>query len=221
MHVIKNQIETVLVDGISVAVERQGINNCMVNLTQMANPFGKGKQPANWLRLDETKEYLEVAKRLIMCRSSDMRNGVDKIIFTRQGGTPENQGTWCTDYRIAMRFAQWLSSEFAWKVDDLLMRIANGERIVSESGFFNLGGKQWVGCEAYCAMFGRSMHSFYALQGNYPREYTFWEGKWYMSRDLFNMKEAQNRFEVRRTTMRTKNDRQMQIPFVELNAQED
>lgn len=44
----------------------------------MAKPFGKGKQPANWLRLDETKEYLEVAKRLIMCRSSDMRNGVTK-----------------------------------------------------------------------------------------------------------------------------------------------
>ncbi len=220
MNIIKNKIETVLVDGISVAVERQGINNCMVNLTQMAKPFGNSKKPANWLRLDETKKYLEVAKRLIVNQYSDMRTAPD-VIIVRNGGAENEHGTWCTDYRIAMRFAQWLSSEFAWKVDDLLMRIANGERIVSESGFFNLGGKQWVGCEAYCAMFGKSMHSFYGLLGNYPREFTFWEGKWYMSRDLFNMKEAQNRFEVRRTTMRTKNDRQMQIPFVELNAQED
>ena len=223
---IKNQIETVLVDGISVAVERQGINNCMVNLTQMAKPFGKGKKPANWLRIDETKEYLECLSQVLdNQRCADMRNidsqEVSELIVVRQGNPLREQGTWCTDYRIAMRFAQWLSPKFSIMVDDLLMRIANGERIVSESGFFNLGGKQWVGCEAYCAMFGKSMHSFYGLQGNYPREFTFWEGKWYMSRDLFNMKEAQNRFEVRRTTMRTKNDRQMQIPFVELNAQED
>ena len=29
------------------------------------------------------------------------------LVIVIQGGTPEEQGTWCTDYRIAMRFAQW------------------------------------------------------------------------------------------------------------------
>ena len=90
MTVIKNQIETVLVDGISVAVERQGINNCMVNLTQMAKPFGKGKKPANWLRLDETKEYLECLSQVLdNQRCADMRNidsqEVSELIVVRQG----------------------------------------------------------------------------------------------------------------------------------------
>lgn len=88
MNIIKNKIETVLVDGISVAVERQGINNCMVNLTQMAKPFGKGKQPANWLRLDETKEYLECLSQVLdNQRYADMRNGdnqaVSKLVIIR------------------------------------------------------------------------------------------------------------------------------------------
>ena len=210
-----------MIDGNSVAIERHGVGNCMVNLTMMAKPFGPGKKPANWLRLDTTKEYLEVAKRLVFSQVSDVRTAPE-LIIVRNGGADNEHGTWCTDYRIAMRFAQWLSSEFAWKVDELLVRIANGERIVSETGFFSLGGKQWVGCTEYCSTFGKSIHSFYGLLGNYPKEFAFWGGVWYMSRDLFNMKDVQSRYESRRTAMRTNNDRhQLAIPFVELNTKED
>lgn len=34
------------------------------------------------------------------------------LLIVKQGGTPEEQGTWCADYRIAMRFAQWLDIVF-------------------------------------------------------------------------------------------------------------
>lgn len=220
----KNLIETVQIDGKILAIERQGNNNCWVNLTQMANPFDK--KPSDWLRAKSTQEYLEVAGTMIS-RFADSRNGqngsTDKdLIIVRQGGTPEEQGTWCTDYRIAMRFAQWLDAEFAWKVDDLLVRIASGERIVSDKGFFNLGGKQWISCTAYCSIFKKSIHSFYGLLGNYPREFTFWDGSWYMSRDLFKMKETQAHFEASRLTLRAQNNRrQMTLPFAEPNDMED
>lgn len=160
----------------------------------------------------------------MICRSGNIRKSdsnifetQSEVIVVRKGNSSEfEQGTWCTDYRIAMRFAQWLNAEFAWMVDDLLVRIASGERIVSDSGFFSLGGKQWISCSAYCNIFKKSIHSFYGLLGNYPREFTFWDGAWYMSRDLFNMKEVQARFESRRLTLRAQNDRrQLEIPFQE------
>lgn len=160
----------------------------------------------------------------MICRSGNIRKSdsnifetQSEVIVVRKGNSSEfEQGTWCTDYRIAMRFAQWLNAEFAWMVDDLLVRIASGERIVSDSGFFSLGGKQWISSSAYCNIFKKSIHSFYGLLGNYPREFTFWDGAWYMSRDLFNMKEVQARFESRRLTLRAQNDRrQLEIPFQE------
>ena len=48
------------------------------------------------------------------------------LLRVKQGG--ENQGTWCTDYRIAMRFAQWLSPEFSIQVDQLLVDLMLGGR---------------------------------------------------------------------------------------------
>ena len=48
----------------------------------------------------------------------DKNRNVDSLIVTKQGGNVAEieQGTWATDYRIAMRFAQWLSPEFSLKV---------------------------------------------------------------------------------------------------------
>ena len=54
----KNLIEILHIEGNEVAVSRQGINNCMVNLTQMAKPYGPNKAPDRWLRSTEAKEFL-------------------------------------------------------------------------------------------------------------------------------------------------------------------
>ena len=56
MNSNKNLIEILNIEGNEVAVSRQGINNCMVNLTQMAKPYGKKLN--DWLRLKTTQEYL-------------------------------------------------------------------------------------------------------------------------------------------------------------------
>lgn len=228
----KNLIELVQVDGKELAIERQS-ENCWVNLTEMAKPFGK--QPIHWLRLKETQEYLNVLAEELLERtansqftsdqSANLQFTSDNLIIVRKGNTSKyEQGTWCTDYRIAMRFAQWLDARFSVKVDTLLVRIANGELIVNDSSLFRLGGEQWVSCNDYCKAFGKSMHSFYGLIGNYPQSFCNWKGQWYMSRQLFGMKEIQARFEDRRTELRSQGDKRqlsIQFPEVEPNEKED
>ncbi len=231
MNVNKNLIELVQVDGKELAIERQS-ENCWVNLTEMAKPFGKN--PYHWLRSQDAKVYLEALADDInnqMAKSpfasdqtANLQFTPEDLIIIRKGGRKGEAGTWCTDYRIAMRFAQWLDARFSVKVDTLLVRIANGELIVNDSSLFRLGGEQWVSCTDYCKAFGKSMHSFYGLIGNYPQSFCNWKGQWYMSRQLFGMKEIQARFEDRRQELRSQGDKRqlsIQFPEVEPNGKED
>lgn len=96
--------------------------NARINMTQMAKPFGRSKQPAHWLRTKKTKDYLQA---LAVKRKITMAD----LVEVRQGGIPEEQGTWCNDYRIALRFAQWLSAEFSVACEDALLRIMSGRQL--------------------------------------------------------------------------------------------
>lgn len=143
----KNLIEILNIEGNEVAVSRQGINNCMVNLTQMAKPYGKGKQVSNWLRRRETIEYLQY-------RSSKMRNThrlpdivntnaeyygdshntFDETyggqIIVRKGNSSKfEQGTWCTDFHIALDFALWLDPVRKDIVYDVFIKFLTGRNV--------------------------------------------------------------------------------------------
>ena len=50
------------------------------------------------------------------------------LIEVRNGGVPGTNGTWCRDYRIALRFAQWLSPEFSIKVDEAILGLLTASR---------------------------------------------------------------------------------------------
>lgn len=117
-----NNLQLVEVDHQKFAVELLN-GNVNVNLTQMAKPFGRSKQPIQWLRSEDSKSYLETLSVLRKCSTADLLN-------VKQGG--QNQGTWCTDYRIAMRFAQWLSPQFSIMVDELLVKLLTGQAVVLE-----------------------------------------------------------------------------------------
>lgn len=95
--------------------------NASINLTQMAKPFGKSAKPDNWLRTDEAKRYIKAI-------SVSQKRETSDLVEIRNGGRPENQGTWCKDYRIALRFAQWLSPEFSIMVDEAILRLLSGKR---------------------------------------------------------------------------------------------
>jgi hypothetical protein len=112
--------------------------NASVNLTQMAKPFGRSKRPEVWLKTQDAKDY-------IYALSVALKSATVDLLKVKQGGT--NQGTFCTDYRIAMRFAQWLSTDFAIAVDDLLVKLLTRQAIFAHE--FNgippvaYGGKLW------------------------------------------------------------------------------
>lgn len=222
----KNLIEIVKIDGSNVAVERHG-DNCWISLTDMAKQFGK--KVSHWLELKSTQEYLDVARRMMNQGRNhglapvESKTGITVLVepvITRHGGAPGEHGTWATDYRIANRFAQWLSPEYAWFVDDAIVRFLKGDSIVSDEGYFNLGGKQWVSCFDYCKILHRTAHSFYGLKGHYPKDFIFWDGQWYMSRELFSMKDLQAKFENHRLDIKSKYDEhQLSLPFTEVNME--
>ena len=88
--------------------------NARINLTQMSQPFGRSCRPGNWLKTDEAQRYLHAISVATKIATAD-------LLEVRQGGDPLEQGTWCRDYRIALRFAQWLSPEFSIKVDEAIL----------------------------------------------------------------------------------------------------
>ena len=133
--------------------------NASINLTQMAKPFGK--IPKDWLRTEEAKRYIKAISVGQKCLTAD-------LVEVRNGGRPENQGTWCKDYRIALRFAQWLSPEFSVMVDEAILRLLSGKRI----GVSRHRRLQWVTLNderEVAEFFGVSRHHVHeVLMGRRP-----------------------------------------------------
>ena len=78
-----------------------------VSLTDMAQ--ASGKLFGHWNNLKSTKSYLKALKSVIQIEITD-------LVQVIQGGDPQNQGTWGHP-KVAIRFAQWCSDEFAVQVD--------------------------------------------------------------------------------------------------------
>lgn len=144
----KNLIEILNIEGNEVAVSRQGINNCMVNLTQMAKPYGKKLN--DWLRLKTTQEYLAYRVKKIneefapLERYGNSRNENQECcgnscftfdetyggqIIMVQGGNAKEQGTWCTDFHIALDFALWLDPVRKDIVYDVFIKFLTGRNV--------------------------------------------------------------------------------------------
>ena len=98
--------------------------NASINLTQMSQPFGRSFRPGNWLKTEEAQRYIKAIAVATNRATAD-------LVEVRQGGSPENQGTWCKDYRIALRFAQWLSPEFSIMVDEAMLQLLSGKSMVA------------------------------------------------------------------------------------------
>lgn len=139
-----NQDKAVRLEMVSIDHHRFAVEilhaNARINLTQMAKLFGKSYKPANWLRTDEARRYLKAISVSQKCATAD-------LVEVRQGGISEMQGTWCTDRRIAIRFAQWLSPEFSVAVDEDLLRLMLGKAVIAEciNGVEPIihGGRAW------------------------------------------------------------------------------
>lgn len=94
--------------------------NVMVNATQMAKPFGK--QPIDWLKTNQSKEYIETFSKLKIISLAD-------LVQVIKGGN--NSGTWMHE-DVALEFARWLSPAFAiWCNDRIKELLKTGVTTVS------------------------------------------------------------------------------------------
>lgn len=78
-----------------------------VNLTDMAQACGK--RFPDWNRLESAKSYLETLSTVVQIPTT-------QLVQIKQGGNSDEQGTWGHP-KVAIRFAQWCSDDFAVQVD--------------------------------------------------------------------------------------------------------
>lgn len=92
-----------------------------LHATEIAERFGK--EPAQWLRLDSTKEYIErLSERM---EKSNVGKSHITLVKTRRGNTATS-GTWLHP-KLAVKFARWLSVDFEIWCDEQVDALLRGE----------------------------------------------------------------------------------------------
>ena len=93
--------------------------NVMINATQMAKPFGKS--PKDFLKTEQTKQYIIALSEVKKILSSDLV----KVVYG------DNGGTWMHE-DVALEFARWLSPTFAiWCNDRIKELMTTGVTTIS------------------------------------------------------------------------------------------
>ena len=158
--------------------------NARVNLTMMSKPFGKEKKSVFWLRTKESIDYINALSEVQKCTTAD-------LLQVRKGGTQETQGTWCNDYRIALRYAQWLSPEFSIAVDDMLLKMMFGDAVMAEviNGVspIILEGCLWYNYCDVLRSFGLKPHSPSKRRTKLPISFRLIYGRNFVTREYFKM----------------------------------
>lgn len=91
------------------------------NATVAAKAFGK--LPGDWLRNKETQKYVDALRAALAMEQ-------DQLVIVRQGGYPNEQGTWLHP-KLVVAFARWLHPEFAVWCDMQVEEILRGNRGVA------------------------------------------------------------------------------------------
>ncbi|MCX4218737.1 KilA-N domain-containing protein [Pseudomonas sp. MCal1] len=130
-----------------------------LHATEIAERFGK--EPAQWLRLDSTKEYIE---RLSECmQKSNVEKSHITLVKTRRGNTATS-GTWLHP-KLAVKFARWLSVDFEIWCDEQIDALLRGE------------SKPWASTRREAAICHKAVCDAVALnceaQGKTPQRYHF------------------------------------------------
>lgn len=130
-----------------------------INATEAAARFEK--EPAQWLRLDSTKEYVE---RLTdrMAKSNVEKSHIT-LVKARRGNTATS-GTWLHP-KLAVKFARWLSVDFEIWCDEQVDALLRGE----SKPWANARREAAIGYRAVCDALALNCES----QGKTPQRHHF------------------------------------------------
>ena len=78
----------------------------MINVTEMAKPFGSHKKPDNWLRAKNTQSLINALAISQKCDSADL------VRVIKGGNEKLDQGTWMHQ-DLAVHYALFLDTDFA------------------------------------------------------------------------------------------------------------
>lgn len=130
-----------------------------INATEAAARFGK--RPVDWLRLSETRDYLEAMASALGLEGKVSQNHFGLTRTSRGGKAP---GTWLHP-KLAVRFAQWLDTRFAIWCDLQIDSLLRGE------------SKPWASARREAAIGYRAVCDAVALnceaQGKTPQRHHF------------------------------------------------
>ena len=197
-HNNAHPVQMVVVNDHRFAVEERN-GGISFNLTQMAKPYGKKKRPVEWLRGYEAKSYIEALTKVGKSTSPD-------LVEVRHGGKIGEAGTWTTDYRIAVRFAQWLDVDFAIAVDELIWKLITKQAMVIQpkNGVYPvyLEGK-WVYpyAEAVRAVGGPKESSATRRKRKFPQHFVKGYGRNFITAHLFDLLQSYNAYKQAQLTL--------------------
>lgn len=101
----------------------QFTTDAFFNATAAAKPFGKS--PKDWLKTEETKEYIFAIRRKILVEEN-------QLVKVANGAPGTGGGTWLHP-KLGVYFARWLSADFAVWADEEIALILSGTYQVPQS----------------------------------------------------------------------------------------
>ncbi len=140
----------------------QGSDHVMINATQMAKSFGK--LPADFIRNDQTKAFIEELERDFNYGNSHIKEKTE-ILKVESG---KYGGTWMHEL-LALKFAAWLSPKFElWCMKKLRELMTTGQAVISQPEQAIPGLVQYL--EHTTAQLKDLESRFQALQEKMPQE---------------------------------------------------
>ena len=108
-------------EGFPITFENKN-GKMMVNATQMAKPFGHGKEPNYWLKTQAAKDFIDALSKVRNLDAADLQRVVN-------GG--KDCGTWFHE-DVALEYARWLSPKFTiWYNDHIKELLRTGSTSIS------------------------------------------------------------------------------------------
>ena len=114
-----NSTSLPVIAGVEITTDAEGRFN--LNALHKASGLGKSKQPANWMRLDSTKELIAE-----LGQSSDLRTApIDTVVGSASPGTFAHE-------ILAVSYAAWISPAFQIQVNQVFIAYRTGRLEVKQ-----------------------------------------------------------------------------------------
>jgi len=141
-----------------------------INATDVAKRYGK--RPVDWLKQDETRQYLSALAEALNCDP-------ESLLETRRGR--HHSGTWLHP-KVAVAFARWLDVKFAVWCDLHIDSLLRGE--LTEKQHFDRACKALEDASSIASISGKELARFRHRKPVLERDVEHWREQLQMTLGL-------------------------------------